>query len=944
MSSLICLLFSWFLISGATLDGQSAFNANTSFAPLLGAAAIFNSSCAQTWLIGGARDNNINTVTNQVWTSYDMVLWSRIDTSATMFAPRSHAAATMDANETMYLCTGYSSTTFVRLRDVWTSRDGIAWTSVCAAAPFLARSGAQLAIYTSAILSTDILTLVGGYGDHTYLSDVWASADGGTVWLPITMTSSFAARDAMIMVTTSANAFVLAQGTDGDNPFDDAWVSFDGAVNWYQCSAGMPTVSRWWPSGLLDIDEHLIIAAGETKTPAVGDLNDNWRSTMSFSDTLSLARTCIGKSSVFLPVHPGLQCWPPNSTCHINGTNVTYSVPQFDSVGTTSNDTLILYPPNLPFSELSATYNAPIRLSSSGSVVCILRQDHSIVCTDPLRDVVLLSLADYCPWSINTTYQCGTGRAGVDGNGWIGSAYGDVTVSNATAAGFSYISITAVNLSAVGLFLLTSVEQHPTYYGTTSLQWNYSLNAIQYTDRYCLSPVIVDMTTQVDPMRLIPIRRHTRLPSLLHTTMQSVCGDNSKACGLTMNGTVLCWHSDANDEAPITVSPPAYMTFTQLSCGIDPEVTSMSYACAIIANVGMAGRIICWNVSGSIGEMLYLDNITYWMYAEMFHSLDIVLQRQLGDEWSRDLSISGQSQCNAFPPQQPFPALMNYTSYMKTPEYSVVRQLTKELVFRSITCVHWSESCALITTDDILVRTNHSFEPASFTKLNMTSKDDISLQTVALANSIFTSTISARMNIEQDVYVVVDESFTSSITGSWSSLFKDKDFSDVFDDLANGVLCGVQQFLLNGKVICSKPLPEPLRLITKLPLRQVKLGVFGLSNELSPTSGLCGQRMNDSDWQCFPSLSRSFHANAIVPISTGIPRALTVVTAQAPWSSRYQSVTQIYPHSLTFNNQSNGAVIVLQPNSIVIMTDDRFNYKTTSPPNDVWASGDGGKT
>jgi hypothetical protein len=64
--------------------------------------------------------------------------------------------------------------------------------------------------------------------------------------------------------------------------------------------------ARMYSGWAFDSDYHLIVAGGIVSA----DVNDVWRSTISFNDTMTLARTCGCSDSTIIPRQPGLQYWP----------------------------------------------------------------------------------------------------------------------------------------------------------------------------------------------------------------------------------------------------------------------------------------------------------------------------------------------------------------------------------------------------------------------------------------------------------------------------------------------------------------------------------------------------------------------------------------------------------------------------------------------------------
>ena len=563
-------------------------------------------------------------------------------------------------------------------------------------------------------------------------------------------------------------------------------------------------------------------------------------STLSFANTSAVVAHCYSiNGSVVLPRINGLQRWINSSF------NQSALLRQYDSPQLQSTDELILDP-----FQIDEPQASPVLLSSSGSALCVLRSDHTVVCTNVTSSG---SRSDSFLWS---------------------------------GSGYSYVHITALDSSSVGIFLLTAEpERRPVHVGRSSLIWNQSS---QFTDDYCFSPVwniflsstcsiqlpvsgdrggvnlavfvlsswnetaisecsaaccandkcvayvamlaatasddcLVNqvccyLKSSVSPivarpdtvnglayrntslLQSLPLRRHIELPALMETAMQSVCGDSDKACALTMKGTVHCWHSHAVDDAPITVSPPAFLRFTQMTCGFAPNSAELSYACGIIANVGMRGRFVCWQVSGNAERMKFIDNIVYWTLTDLIDHLEEYARLLLWQQWYDDPSVTGYAQCAASIAFGLVPVAnrVDNRTYYDTPQSSVFRSLSRSLVIKTAMCADWSESCALLSIDDIVYRTDHRF-----TQLNMvnTSAATRIIHAVSLSNGAFNTTVTARLAVSIDdaramnpSFIVFDQTDSPSASGSWSQIAFQPRFETQFNDDESGAQWCVDEF------------------------------------------------------------------------------------------------------------------------------------------------------
>jgi hypothetical protein len=228
----VCPIVSWYIIAGITVSGQRAFgiSAETSFSDVSLPIPLYNRSSGQVWLLGGLSSTDFS---NDVWTSTNMLQWSRSNSSTNRFTPRYGGVTGIDSHQIMYLAAGFQRRT---LNDVWTSTDGDAWTMVCSHAPFPNRYLAQMSIVSSPLLGKDILTIIGGlqWESSTALADVWISSDDALSWIRITAIGPFSARFGAIMDVSGTNTIVLANGVIGrlQNFTNELWVSYDGAMTW----------------------------------------------------------------------------------------------------------------------------------------------------------------------------------------------------------------------------------------------------------------------------------------------------------------------------------------------------------------------------------------------------------------------------------------------------------------------------------------------------------------------------------------------------------------------------------------------------------------------------------------------------------------------------------------------------------------------------------------
>ena len=163
---------------------------------------------------------------------------------------------------------------------------------------------------------------------------------------------------------------------------------------------------------------------------------------------------------------------------------------------------------------------------------------------------------------------------------------------------------------------------------------------------------------------------------------------------------------------------------------------------------------------------------------------------------------------------------------------------------------------------------------------------------------------------------------------------------NAFDDDRSNTVCGLlSPSFVHRHIVCNGTiLPARFQPFANTALQQVRYGVFAQQNSPSLASDLCGQRVNDSQWQCYPtdvmSPLQTVNMSVIVPLATRKP-LFVQITAHAQWSSRQFGRTIVYPNVITFT-QSNGTVGAFPANSIIFFSG--YSADLENMDNAVWAS------
>lgn len=211
--------------------------------PMGGHAAVVHNG--RMWVIGGEQapltgpDGQVRQYSNGVWSSPNGIDWTTVTASAP-WPPRAyHAAASWRGQLWIMggLTTGSSpSDDPVPLNDVWRSLDGVHWTRAIPAAPWEPREGLQTLPVGNQIL------VMGGYPGgytETAFADVWSTTDGEhwfrTAPHPNAAASLWSPRYGHTALFDGSKIWILGGGVFGTVPGSDVWrsdYSPASATNW----------------------------------------------------------------------------------------------------------------------------------------------------------------------------------------------------------------------------------------------------------------------------------------------------------------------------------------------------------------------------------------------------------------------------------------------------------------------------------------------------------------------------------------------------------------------------------------------------------------------------------------------------------------------------------------------------------------------------------------
>ena len=161
----------WASTDGANWDMVTP---HAQWSPRLGSAGIVFDG--RMWLFGGTAsfyESNTDTLHNDIWSSADGIEWTSHSAHAP-WNPRAYAKA-VELDGRIWLIGGGSwGNVKVPRNDVWCSGNGIDWTCVCGAGPWVPR------IWHGCIVYRDHIWVIAGddLGETEMLNDVWFSRNG----------------------------------------------------------------------------------------------------------------------------------------------------------------------------------------------------------------------------------------------------------------------------------------------------------------------------------------------------------------------------------------------------------------------------------------------------------------------------------------------------------------------------------------------------------------------------------------------------------------------------------------------------------------------------------------------------------------------------------------------------------------------------------------------
>ncbi|MEK7552440.1 MAG: hypothetical protein AAB534_03430 [Patescibacteria group bacterium] len=269
----------------------SALNASTT-PTSTSTTPVQNTPVPKIFLTGG---RTLSATGNNIISSSNGSAWTQITaSSSTLWSPRSHHSLT-SFNGLMFVMGGFNSNAggSPEYNDVYSSVDGVVWTRRLANAPWADRISHQAVSYNGKLFVMGGSTMTSASstscGCRIYLNDVWSSANGIN-WTSLG-NAPWATRDRFASVVFNNRIWVMG-GTVRILPFPqniaDVWSSSNG-ISWTQATSSAPWGRRSGHSAVA-YNGKIFVMGGANETTGLLT-NDVWSSTNGVNWTLVASTT-----------------------------------------------------------------------------------------------------------------------------------------------------------------------------------------------------------------------------------------------------------------------------------------------------------------------------------------------------------------------------------------------------------------------------------------------------------------------------------------------------------------------------------------------------------------------------------------------------------------------------------------------------------------------------
>ena len=187
------------------------------------------------FVIGGRGRSGLDIVNDVYKSTDDGATWTLVEPSTSFSLPR-HGHGTVTTIDGELVVFGGRSATAM-LPDVWTSRDGVAWTQAATTASF----GTRMYFATTVVPGSGVVMLAGGsvtgnpLAPGSLRSDVWTWHPGSdmSAWAQQTAGAGWSPRWGHSLAALNNGSVILVAGlTNVSTPLSDVWLSSDLGSTW----------------------------------------------------------------------------------------------------------------------------------------------------------------------------------------------------------------------------------------------------------------------------------------------------------------------------------------------------------------------------------------------------------------------------------------------------------------------------------------------------------------------------------------------------------------------------------------------------------------------------------------------------------------------------------------------------------------------------------------
>ncbi|MBI4559568.1 MAG: DUF1565 domain-containing protein [Candidatus Hydrogenedentes bacterium] len=206
-----------------------------------------------------------------VWSSSDGGNWQQDTAAAPWTARYFHSSAAFDGKLWILGGAPASGGGTTVLDDIWFSSDGVAWSPISVATPWLARG------FHYSLVHDGKLWVIGGVDlSNAPLSDVWSSPDG-SVWTRVQPNAPWGSRIGYACLVHEGKLWVMAGMSSTNSLLADIWSSVDG-LNWTQVTGNAPWGPRVFAAAVSYGHEIWLLGGATSLSSLAGFTREVWNS------------------------------------------------------------------------------------------------------------------------------------------------------------------------------------------------------------------------------------------------------------------------------------------------------------------------------------------------------------------------------------------------------------------------------------------------------------------------------------------------------------------------------------------------------------------------------------------------------------------------------------------------------------------------------------------